>query len=148
MFGEKIDTHILRLISHDRNIKTEEELESEIEVYNHNPTEEDFTLFTKRSGEYFDWKGKKILDVCCGKGDLARSLAKNGAKEVWGVDLQHKHIEVATKIAKKENIKNVKFIESDFHKFITDEKFDYVISYEAFDHIPDMRGTLKKWLVY
>ena len=144
MFGEKIDIHILRLISHDRNIKTEEELEAEIELFNHNATEEDFKKFTGRSGQYFDWHGKKILDVCCGKGDLVRSLAKNGAKEVLGVDIQHKHIEIAKKISEKENIQNVKFIESDFHKFYTDARFDYVISYEAFDHIHDMRGTLKK----
>ena len=144
MFGKKIDTHILRLISHDRNIKTEEELEAEIELHSHFPTDEDFNKFTERSSNYFNWKGKKILDVCCGKGDLARSLAKNGAKEVWGVDIQHKHIEIAKKISEKENIQNVKFIESDFHKFYTDARFDYVISYEAFDHIHDMRGTLKK----
>ena len=147
MFGKKIDTHILRLISHDRNIKTEEELEAEIELHSHFPTDEDFNKFTERSSNYFNWKGKKILDVCCGKGDLARSLAKNGAKEVWGVDIQHKHIEIAKKISEKENIQNVKFIESDFHKFNTDVRFDYVISYEAFAHIHDMRETLNKMAI-
>tara|TARA_Y100001970_G_scaffold270265_1_gene363912 strand:+ start:3993 stop:4841 length:849 start_codon:yes stop_codon:yes gene_type:complete len=144
MFGEKIDTHIIRLISHSRNLKTEDQLESESLLSNRSTNEQKFNRFIERAGEKFKWKESRILDVCCGEGDLARSLAKNGAKEVCGVDLQSKHISMAKSIADKEEILNVKFVESDFHKFETNEKFDYVISNEIFDHIPDLEKTLMK----
>jgi len=88
MLGEIIDHHILRFICHDRNIKTEEKLDVEINFQSNISSDENFNKFIDRSRNYFDWREEKILEVGCGKGDLARSLAKNGAKEVWGVDIQ------------------------------------------------------------
>jgi len=146
MFGEKIDTAILRIISHDRNIMTEEQIEAEAQnlTLHYIPTEEDFVKFTTRSGHHFDWKGKKILDVGCGKGDLANFLAKKGASEVWGIDVQGENIKIAKSVAGREKIYNVNFIECDFHRWYTKERFDYVISYEVLDHISNTRATLEK----
>jgi SAM-dependent methyltransferase len=148
MLGEKIDTFILRLIAHDRNILTEEQIEAktnyQAETCSYVAIDKDFVKFTSRAGKYFDWKGKKILDVACGKGNLANFLAKKGASAVWGIDIQNKHLRIARSVAKREDINNVIFIEGDFHKWETQERFDYVISYEALDHIPNTRATLEK----
>lgn len=151
MFGEKIDTFILRLISHKNNFLTEEQIEAkandkikQIEEGTYVLPMEDFFKFTVRAGRYFDWKGKKILDVGCGEGNLSNSLAKKGAHEVWGIDIQSMHIRIAKAVAKKEAINNVIFIENNFHEWETQERFDYVISYEALDHIPNTRSTLDK----
>lgn len=146
MFGEKIDTAILRIISHDRNIMTEEQIEAEAQnqILHYIPTEEDFVKFISRAGHHFDYVGKKILDVGCGKGDLANFLAKKGASEVWGIDVQRRFIEIAKSVAYREKIHNVNFIEYDFHRWDIKEQFDYVISYEALDHIPNTRATLEK----
>lgn len=148
MFGEKIDTLILMLMSHDRNMLTEEQIENAVDeqlsTNSYIASKDDFIKFTMRAGSHFDCKGKRILDVACGKGNLANFIAKNGAIEVWGVDIQDIHIKIAKAIANKENINNVKFLEYNFHEWATEERFDYVISYEALDHIPDTKATLNK----
>lgn len=80
MFGEKIDTAILRLISHDRNMMTEKqiELEARKQMATYTPSDERFVKFVARSRGHFDWKAKRILDVGCERGDLANFLAKKG----------------------------------------------------------------------
>jgi ubiquinone/menaquinone biosynthesis C-methylase UbiE len=148
MLGRTVDKKLLRLISHSRNIKTEEQIEAEAEDLARTGTyvasDEDFVKATTRAGAHLDWKGKKILDVGCGRGDLANHLAMNGAVDVCGIDLQNQHIKVAQSFARSHHIPNVRFVEADFHRWVTEERFDCVVSYESLDHIPDTRATLAK----
>jgi len=148
MLGRTLDTKLLRLISHDRNLKTEEQILAATNELASNmsyvATEEDFLKFTRRSGGHFDWREKKILDIACGSGDLVNHLAMNGAATVVGIDVQPQAIKVATAYAARQGISNVEFVAADFHNWDTAEKFDYVLSYEALDHIPDIRSTMKK----
>ncbi len=54
--------------------------------------------------------GTKILDLCCGTGELTLSLArklKHG--EVYGLDFSEKMLEKAREKEKNSNVKNVKF---------------------------------------
>jgi ubiquinone/menaquinone biosynthesis C-methylase UbiE len=143
-----LDTKLFRRLAHDRNLMTEEQIEAEAEEFASNqryvPTDEDFRKFTERSGGYFDWRGKKIVDLACGAGDLAIYLAMKGADEAWGVDIQDQHIKLANSAADRLGVSNVKFIREDFHQWETDEKFDYVLTYEALDHIPNVGATMKK----
>ena len=144
MFGEYLDTKIIRLISHNRNIKTEKELELEL---NEKPLHFDssqFDKFIKRNKSNFDFKNKRILEVCCGEGNLANAIAKNGAKEVLAIDFQRKFIERAKKIAQSEKIENVTFIEADFLNYEVIGKFDYIITVAAFDHILNFKQTIEK----
>lgn len=55
----------------------------------------------------------KVLDVCCGTGDIAIYLAKNVVKtgKVTGIDFSKNMLELAKKKAKE--IKNIEFIEGD-----------------------------------
>ena len=54
MLGTAVDTKLFRLLTHDRNLKTEEQIEAEAEEFaskgTYNPTDEDFRKFTQRSG--------------------------------------------------------------------------------------------------
>jgi len=144
MLGEKIDTQILMLISHDRLKMTEAEIDSRQSIEGLEVTDEDFVKFTTRSEGYFDFQGKTVLDVGCGRGELSNHLAKNGAAEVWGADLDPTRIEQARFYAESNGIENVHFVNTDFHEWDTDKKFDFVISLEAFDHIPDAEEALTK----
>jgi ubiquinone/menaquinone biosynthesis C-methylase UbiE len=148
MLGRALDTMLFKLICHDRNIKTEEQIEAEAQDLASNmsyvATDEDFLKFTQRSGGHFEWKGKKILDIACGTGDLANHLAMKGASAAYGVDIQPHAIKLARAFAAKQGISNVQFFASDFHNWVTTEKFDYALSYEALDHIPDIDATMRK----
>jgi ubiquinone/menaquinone biosynthesis C-methylase UbiE len=148
MLGRTLDTKLFRLICHDRNLKTEEQIEHEAEELasdqSYVASDEDFRKFTERSGGHLDWAGKKILDAACGRGDLVNHLAMNGAAEVYGVEIQPSHVKVAESFAARQGISNAKFVASDFHQWETTEKFDYVLSYEALDHIPHIGPTMKK----
>ena len=148
MLGETLDTKVFRLFCHDRNLKTEEQIEREREELASNQsfesTDEDFRKFTERSLGYLDYRGKKIVDLACGMGDLVNYLALNGASEAYGVEIQPASVKIAESVAAKKGIPNVKFFASDVHKWQTDEKFDYVLSYEALDHIPNVGPTMKK----
>ena len=84
------------------------------------------------------------MDLASGRGDLVNYLAMNGASEAYGVEIQPDSVTVAESVAAREGITNAKFIASDVHKWQTDEKFDYVLTYEALDHIPDVGPTMKK----
>lgn len=146
MFGEKIDSKLLDFITHDRNLKHEMDIKQAAHILstNYEPSSEDFDKFISRTSGNFDWKGKKILDVACGKGDFIHFLSKNGALKAVGIDIQSEEIKVAKSYAKREKINNSEFIDGDFFNWNTDEKFDYIVSNEALDHILDLERTLSK----
>lgn len=146
MFGEKIDTLLLEPLTHNRNLKYELDIKSFADKASlcYEPKSEDFDKFIARSEGYFEWKGKKILDVACGRGDFIHFLSKNGALKSVGIDIQSEDIQVAKSTAIRKGMKNCEFIHGDFFTWNTNEKFDYVVSNEALDHIPNTYKALKK----
>lgn len=70
-------------------------------------------------------KKLKILDVGCGTGRHSIELAKRGYT-ITGIDLSPSMLERAKEKAKKENLKNVKFLKKDARNFNFKEKFDVV----------------------
>jgi len=81
-----------------------------------------------------DIKGKRILDCCCGRGDLALYLSQIGM-EVYGFDISEKAIEVARYKASS-NKQDIKFDVMDAENLeYTDNFFDYIIGFEALHHI-------------
>jgi len=73
--------------------------------------------------------GSRVLDLCSGTGNVAFAAAKR-AKEVFGLDASYGMLSKARKKAKKEGIRNIKFIYGDIRKRLdfTDESFDVVTS--------------------
>lgn len=73
--------------------------------------------------------GTKILDLCCGTGELTLSLARKLKEgEVYGLDFSEKMLEKAREKEKNANVKNVKFcagnaknlpFENDFFHYAT-----------------------------
>jgi len=63
-----------------------------------------------------DLKGKRVLDLGCGSGFSSRSYAKAGAKEVVGVDVSKRELEIAKK-EEEENPLNIKYFLGDLKNF-------------------------------
>lgn len=82
--------------------------------------------------------GMKILDLGCGKGELAFYLAKKGAKVV-GIDYSKSAIYLANKKLRLQNNqirKNLSFTRSDAKKLnFRDDYFDLVVSIDVFEHL-------------
>lgn len=73
-----------------------------------------------------DLKGQRVLDLGCGTGEIACSLAFNGAN-VLGVDFCKTSVERARKLAEEHSLKNIEFIESNL--------FDLEGKVEGFDFV-------------
>ena len=71
--------------------------------------------------------GDRVLDVCCGTGDLALAMAERGL-DVIGLDFSRAMLEVAKKRRqKKPGDPNPKFIEGDAHQIpFPDASFDVI----------------------
>lgn len=87
-------------------------------------------------------KDKKILDLGCGFGDHAFLYIKNGAKEVVGLDISRKLINMA----KERNIKGASFIVYDLNKRLPfqNNSFDLVISSLTINYIKNFDQLFKE----
>lgn len=86
--------------------------------------ESDFleSIFSK----YFSNSMRDILDLGCGTGGHALTLAERGYK-VAGVDLSRKMLEIGRRKVKKRRL-NIEFIQGDIRNIQLNQKFDAVIS--------------------
>jgi 2-polyprenyl-6-hydroxyphenyl methylase/3-demethylubiquinone-9 3-methyltransferase len=82
--------------------------------------------------------GKVALDVGCGGGILADSMARKGA-EVLGVDLSQKALKVAQLHALEAQTPNIKYREVSAEALAADlpGHFDVVTCMEMLEHVPD-----------
>lgn len=77
---------------------------------------------------------KKILDVGCGSGRYCIEIAKAGAKEVTGIDLSPKMLEIAEQLADQSNVSDqCRFIRKDILEI--QNSFDDIIALGFFDYI-------------
>lgn len=85
-------------------------------------------------------KGKDVLDLGCGTGRYATTLAKKGAR-VTAIDFSGPMIKKAKEKSKK--IKNkIKFEKSDIQNYKPKKKFDIIISMLVLDHIKDLKKVV------
>ena len=88
-------------------------------------------------------KNKKILDVGCGGGILAESLAIKGGN-VKGIDLADGPLEVAKIREQKRNL-GITYEKIETSKLIKKkEKFDVITCLEMLEHVPDPEKTVKE----
>jgi 2-polyprenyl-3-methyl-5-hydroxy-6-metoxy-1,4-benzoquinol methylase len=87
--------------------------------------------------------GEKVLDVGCGNGSVAISIAKKLSKSIiTGIDINKKNIEFAKQKQKESNLKNLKFIYGnieDYKKIVS----EVVILSNVLEHIDDRILFLK-----
>ena len=89
-----------------------------------------------------DLKNKQVLDLGCGTGRIGLKLAKY-AKEVVGIDISNKSIDIANRTAKKNGLKNFKAIVNDFKSVKYKERFDYIIAVNMLHHTDDIDDILQ-----
>ena len=84
-----------------------------------------------------NWKSKSVLEVGCGTGLFASSVAKKGAN-VLGIDFSKKGIEIAKK---KYQMSNLQFLHQDVKNI--KGKYDVIVSIGTLEHMDDPLKTLK-----
>lgn len=93
-----------------------------------------------------DLKDKKVLDTGVGKGRFAINMAKNGAYDVIGLDLNKKMIILTRNRIKEIGLdKKVKLIQGDIEQLpLLSQKFDVVCCMETLIHVPDLYKAIKE----
>lgn len=69
----------------------------------------------------------KVLDLCTGSGIIAIVLSKETNTEIIASDISRRALEVARENA-KQNVADIKFVQSDLFENLVGEKFDIIVS--------------------
>ena len=108
-------------------------------------TESEFRPLHQINPLRLDWisgieslEGKRVLDVGCGGGILADSMARRGA-EVLGIDLATKALKVAQLHALEAETQGVSYREISAEALVIEQpgSFDVVTCMEMLEHVPD-----------
>jgi 2-polyprenyl-6-hydroxyphenyl methylase/3-demethylubiquinone-9 3-methyltransferase len=89
-------------------------------------------------------KGKKLIDVGCGGGILAESMALRGAN-VLGIDMGAAPLSVAELHALESGVDNVKYQKITVEEIAEQQagKYDVVTCMEMLEHVPDPESIIK-----
>lgn len=92
-------------------------------------------------------EGKTVLDVGCGPGHYAITLAQRGASRVLGIDFADGMLKIAEEHARGAGVgQRCEFRQADFFTFRPPEVFDYVILMGFMDYMPEPRKIVEKAL--
>lgn len=120
-----------------------EGLVKDTQAYDHYFSNMKFYSITRSSFAYRDAllfdriKGVVALDYCCGNGEVAIEMAKQGAGRVVGIDISSVAIENARELARSAGVDAVcEFEVMDAeHTAFADETFDVIHEYGALHHL-------------
>jgi len=82
---------------------------------------------------------ERVLDVGCGKAELALDLAERSAARVTGLDLNEKYLEYA----RRSPHPRLELVHGDAHAFSSETPFDTVVLSNVLEHIDDRPGLLR-----
>ena len=85
------------------------------------------------------WGGKQVIDVGCGGGILAESVARRGAAQVLGIDLALKPLRVAQLHALEAGLANIDYREVSAEALAAEQpaSAEVVTCMEMLEHVPD-----------
>ena len=88
--------------------------------------------------------GKKVLDVGCGGGILAESMARRGA-DVLGIDMGEAPLAVGRLHAQQENVQNIEYRQIPVEQLALEQagQYDVVTCMEMMEHVPDPASIVK-----
>ncbi len=88
--------------------------------------------------------GKRVLDVGCGGGILAESMAKRGAT-VLGIDMGQAPLAVAQLHAQQNNVSGIDYRQVPVEQLAQEQphSFDVVTCMEMLEHVPDPSSIIK-----
>ena len=91
-----------------------------------------------------DLRGKSVLDIGCGGGILAESMAAHAA-QVTGIDLAGKALGVARLHALESGVQNIEYLEVAAEALAESRPagFDVVTCMEMLEHVPDPASVLR-----
>ncbi|MFO1326062.1 MAG: bifunctional 2-polyprenyl-6-hydroxyphenol methylase/3-demethylubiquinol 3-O-methyltransferase UbiG [Rubrivivax sp.] len=89
-------------------------------------------------------KGKRVVDIGCGGGILAESMARRGAR-VTGIDLAVKPLKVAQLHAMDSGVADLDYREVSAEALAAEQPaaFDVVTCMEMLEHVPDPASTVR-----
>ncbi|HEX4879507.1 MAG TPA: bifunctional 2-polyprenyl-6-hydroxyphenol methylase/3-demethylubiquinol 3-O-methyltransferase UbiG [Limnobacter sp.] len=89
-------------------------------------------------------QGKRVLDVGCGGGILAESMARRGA-DVLGIDLAEKSLKVAELHKLETGVSNVNYRAVSAEQLAGEQQanYDVVTCLEMLEHVPDPAQTVQ-----
>ncbi|MGB3848953.1 MAG: class I SAM-dependent methyltransferase [Tunicatimonas sp.] len=114
---------------------------------NYDKTEERFKYIhsksRKNTKKYLD-KNNVVLDYGCGTGTTACEVA-NDVKEIYGIDISTKMIEISKGKAAEKNIENITFAEgSIFDVELKKESFDRILAFNMLHTIPNPKDVVQR----
>jgi 2-polyprenyl-6-hydroxyphenyl methylase/3-demethylubiquinone-9 3-methyltransferase len=88
--------------------------------------------------------GKRVLDVGCGGGILAESMAKRGAS-VLGIDMGQAPLAVAQLHAQQQQVQDIEYRQIPVEQLAEEQphSFDVVTCMEMLEHVPDPASIVK-----
>jgi len=85
--------------------------------------------------------GERVLDVGCGKGELAFDLAERAGARVTGIDLSAESLVFARD---RFSSPRLEFIHADAREWVPQDTFDVVVLSNVLEHIADRVGFLRR----
>jgi 2-polyprenyl-3-methyl-5-hydroxy-6-metoxy-1,4-benzoquinol methylase len=85
--------------------------------------------------------GERVLDVGCGKGELAYDLATRAGAFVTGIDVNAASLAFARRRFRSERLE---LVEADAREWIPPEPFDVIVLSNVLEHVDDRVGLLRR----
>lgn len=94
---------------------------------------------------FVDLQGLRVLDVGCGGGILAESMARRGAASVLGIDMAEKSLQAAAAHAQNNGVDNLAYRCVSVEDLAAEmpHTFDVVSCMEMLEHVPDPASVVR-----